>query len=158
MTHHSDTFDAVVIGGGTAGLSAALTLGRSTRRVLVASCGPTRNARAHGAHNIFTRDGTAPGELVRIGREQLHQYDVMALMRLGPVYRGRYWMDGQGYFGVEGGPALGNLWAIARAAGRGNGGAQTTYNRDGSMFGSDGNGCLVFNDPGTRTSYTGSGC
>lgn len=69
-------FDAVVVGGGAAGLSAALALGRAMRRVLVASCGTTRNAPAHAAHNVFTRDGTAPGELVRIGREQLRTYDV----------------------------------------------------------------------------------
>ena len=103
-------------------------------------------------------DASSGNTGVFINGRELHQYDVMALMRLGPVYQGRYWVDGQGYFGVEGGPALGNLWLLARAAGRGNGGAQTTYTRSGSMFGSDGNGCLVFNDPGSGTSYTGSGC
>lgn len=76
MNDDLDTFDAVIVGGGAAGLSAAPALGRATRRVLVASCGPTRNAPAHAAHNIFTRDGTPPGELVRIGREQLAPYDV----------------------------------------------------------------------------------
>ncbi len=71
------SYDAVVIGGGAAGLSAALALGRATRRVLLAACGPTRNAPASGAHNVFTRDGTPPAELVRIGREQLQHYDVV---------------------------------------------------------------------------------
>jgi riboflavin biosynthesis pyrimidine reductase len=51
-------FDAVVVGGGVAGLSAALALGRATRQVLVAACGATPNAPAHAAHNVFTRDGT----------------------------------------------------------------------------------------------------
>jgi thioredoxin reductase len=74
-----ETFDAVVVGGGSAGLSAALALGRATRRVLVASCGPTRNEPSHAAHNIFTRDGTPPSELVRIGRDQLRPYDVSIL-------------------------------------------------------------------------------
>ena len=69
-------FDAVVIGGGAAGLSAALALGRARRRVLLAAYGPTRNAPADAAHNVFTRDGTPPGELVRIGRTQLAPYDV----------------------------------------------------------------------------------
>ena len=69
-------FDAIVVGGGPAGLSAALTLGRSRRRVLVAADGPTRNAPAEAAHNVFTRDGTPPAELVRIGVEQLAPYDV----------------------------------------------------------------------------------
>lgn len=76
MNENLETFDAVVVGGGSAGLSAALTLGRATRRVLVASCGPTRNAPAHAAHNILTRDGTPPAELLRIGREQLSPYNV----------------------------------------------------------------------------------
>ena len=69
-------FDAVVVGGGPAGLSAALTLGRARRRVLVASHGPTRNAPAEAAHGVFTRDGTPPADLVRIGREQLAPYAV----------------------------------------------------------------------------------
>ena len=73
---YSSLFDAVVIGGGPAGLSAALALGRARRRVLVAADGPTRNATAEAAHNVFTRDGTPPAELVRIGREQLAPYDV----------------------------------------------------------------------------------
>lgn len=72
----SSLFDAVVIGGGPAGLSAALALGRARRRILVASDGPTRNAAAGAAHNVFTRDGTPPAELVRIGRAQLSPYDV----------------------------------------------------------------------------------
>ena len=70
-------FDAIVVGGGPAGLSAALSLGRSRRRVLVAAAGLTRNAPADAAHNVFTRDGTPPAELVRIGREQLAPYDVI---------------------------------------------------------------------------------
>jgi thioredoxin reductase len=77
MSSTLQTFDAVVIGGGPAGLSAALSLGRARRRVLLAACGPVRNAPAHAAHNVFTRDGTAPAELLRIGREQLQPYDVV---------------------------------------------------------------------------------
>ena len=76
MPEHLESFDAVVVGGGTAGLSAALALGRATRRVLLASCGAPRNTPAHAAHNMFTRDGTPPAELVRIGRAQLAPYDV----------------------------------------------------------------------------------
>jgi thioredoxin reductase len=76
MASTNHRYDAVVIGGGASGLSAALTLGRSRRRVLLATCGQPRNAPAHAAHNVFTRDGTAPAELLRIGREQLGPYDV----------------------------------------------------------------------------------
>ena len=71
------SFDAVVVGGGPAGLSAALALGRATRRVLLASCGPARNAPADAAHNVFTRDGTNPRDLIDIGREQLRPYNVV---------------------------------------------------------------------------------
>lgn len=77
MSTAHETFDAVVIGGGAAGLSASLALGRATRRVLLASCGAPRNAPADAAHNVFTRDGTPPAELVRIGREQLGAYNVV---------------------------------------------------------------------------------
>ena len=68
-------YDVVIAGGGTAGLSAALVLGRARRRVLVCGEGAPRNAPSAHAHGFFTRDGTAPSELLRIGREQLRPYD-----------------------------------------------------------------------------------
>ena len=67
-------FDAVVVGAGTAGLSAALVLGRSRRRVLVLDGGEPRNAPAHAAQGFFTRDGISPGDLLAIGRGQLAPY------------------------------------------------------------------------------------
>ncbi len=67
-------YDAVVVGAGAAGLSAALILGRSRRRVLVLDGGEPRNAPAAGVHGFFTRDGASPGELLEIGREQLTPY------------------------------------------------------------------------------------
>lgn len=77
MTNQTnDAFDAAIIGGGPAGLSAALALGRATCRVLVLADGPPRNAPAEAAHNVFTRDGTPPAELLRIGLAQLEPYDV----------------------------------------------------------------------------------
>jgi thioredoxin reductase len=69
-----DGFDAVVVGAGTAGLSAALVLGRSRRRVLVLDGGRPRNAPAEAAHGFFTQDGTSPGKLLEIGRRQLESY------------------------------------------------------------------------------------
>lgn len=62
-------YDAVVVGAGTAGLSAALVLGRSRRRVLVLDGGEPRNAPAAGVHGFFTRDGESPSRLLEIGRE-----------------------------------------------------------------------------------------
>jgi thioredoxin reductase len=69
-------FDVVIVGGGPAGLSAALMLGRCRRRVAICDDGHPRNASSHASHGFFTRDGTPPAELLRVGREQLGQYDV----------------------------------------------------------------------------------
>jgi thioredoxin reductase len=70
----NDAFEAIVIGGGAAGLSAALTLGRSCRRVLVCDDGRPRNIVAERMHGFLTRDGTPPREMLRIAREQLSGY------------------------------------------------------------------------------------
>jgi thioredoxin reductase len=69
-------YDVIIVGGGPAGLSAALVLGRSRRRVLVCDNGRPRNAASHGLHGYLTRDGILPGELLRIGGEQLEPYGV----------------------------------------------------------------------------------
>ena len=63
-----------MVGAGSAGLSAALMLGRSRRRVLVLDGGEPRNAPSSGVHYFLTRDGTPPNGLLRIGREQLGPY------------------------------------------------------------------------------------
>lgn len=70
-------YDVLVIGAGSAGLSAALTLGRCLRRVLVADGGPPRNAVSSGVHGLFTRDGIRPAELLRLGHEQLEPYETV---------------------------------------------------------------------------------
>ena len=67
-------YDVLVIGAGSAGLSAALTLGRCLRRVLVANGGPPRNENSPGVHGFLTRDGIRPAELLRLGHEQLQTY------------------------------------------------------------------------------------
>jgi thioredoxin reductase len=71
--------DVLVVDGGAAGLSAALVLGRSRRHTLVVDDGMPRNAPSPEAHSVFTRDGTAPAELLRIAREQLAPYDTVEL-------------------------------------------------------------------------------
>ena len=70
-------YDVLVIGAGSAGLSAALTLGRCLRRVLMADGGPPRNAASPGVHGFFTRDGIRPAELLRLGHEQLEPYETV---------------------------------------------------------------------------------
>lgn len=67
-------YDVLVVGGGAAGLSAALTLARARRRVLVVDAGEPRNAPADGVHGYLTRDGMPPGELVATGRAEVRAY------------------------------------------------------------------------------------
>jgi thioredoxin reductase len=67
-------FDVVIVGGGPAGLSAALILGRSRRRVLVLDGGSPRNAPAESAHGYLTQDGVSPAELLRAARRDLESY------------------------------------------------------------------------------------
>ena len=67
-------YDVVIVGGGPAGLSAALTLGRARKRVLLCDAGPPRNAAAVHVYNFVTRDGVTPAEFRRVGRQQLEPY------------------------------------------------------------------------------------
>ena len=71
-------YDAVIIGGGPAGLNAALVLGRCRRRVLLCDSGEYRNAASQGLHAFITRDGILPAELRRLGREEIARYGVQA--------------------------------------------------------------------------------
>lgn len=68
------TYDVVVVGGGAAGLGAALTLARARRSVLVVDAGSPRNAPAGHVHNYLGREGTPPSELVAIGRAEVAAY------------------------------------------------------------------------------------
>ena len=70
----NDSYDVIVIGGGAAGLSGALTLSRARRSVLVIDAGQPRNAPAGHAHNYLGREGVNPLELLRIGRGEVEGY------------------------------------------------------------------------------------
>jgi thioredoxin reductase len=69
-----DEYDVVVVGGGAAGLNAALVLVRARRRVAVVDAGDPRNAPAAHMHGFLSRDGTAPGELLAAGRAEVAGY------------------------------------------------------------------------------------
>jgi thioredoxin reductase len=72
-------YDVVVVGGGAAGLSGALTLARARRSVLVVDAGEPRNAPASEVHGFLTRDGTDPAELLEAGREEVRRYGARVL-------------------------------------------------------------------------------
>jgi thioredoxin reductase len=71
--------DAVIVGGSSAGLSAALILGRSLRNAVVIDDQKPCNRFSHASHGFLTRDGIQPSELLRIGREQLAYYPSVVL-------------------------------------------------------------------------------
>ena len=66
----------MVVGGGAAGLSAALVLGRARRRVVVIDAGTPRNAPAAHMHGFLSRDGMPPGELLATARAEVRNYGV----------------------------------------------------------------------------------
>lgn len=68
------TYDCIIVGGGPAGLSAALMLGRCRRRVLLCDFGEQRNLRAREIHGYPTRDCTSPAEYLRMARAELGRY------------------------------------------------------------------------------------
>jgi thioredoxin reductase len=72
----TETYDVAIIGGGAAGLSAALVLGRARRRVVVVDAGAPRNAPAAHMQGFLSRDGTAPADLLATARAEVRHYGV----------------------------------------------------------------------------------
>jgi thioredoxin reductase len=69
-------YDVIVVGGGPAGLSATLMLGRCRRRVLMCDTGQPRNRHSHALHGYLTRDGIPPTDFNSLGRAELTKYGV----------------------------------------------------------------------------------
>jgi thioredoxin reductase len=78
-TQATDTYDVAIIGGGAAGLSAALVLARAGRAVVVVDDGQPRNAPAAHMHGFLSRDGFPPGELLDLGRAEVTSYGARML-------------------------------------------------------------------------------
>ncbi|MEV5547435.1 NAD(P)/FAD-dependent oxidoreductase [Streptomyces sp. NPDC052309] len=79
MTRNNDLtekYEVIVVGGGAAGLSAALVLGRARLRTLVVDAGEPRNAPSDHMQGYLTRDGMPPAEFLALGREEIARYGV----------------------------------------------------------------------------------
>ncbi|MDR6867427.1 thioredoxin reductase [Microbacterium resistens] len=83
-----EQFDVAIIGGGAAGLSAALVLGRSRRSVVVIDAGAPRNGPASHMHGFLSRDGFSPADLLRLGREEVAAYGARLLPETATTARG----------------------------------------------------------------------
>src|SRR4026207_2090526 len=79
-TAHRAMLDAIIVGGGPAGLSAALVLGRCLRRVLVCDAGHPRNEPARIFNGFLSRDGSNPSEFLQICRDPLRRCGAFQLL------------------------------------------------------------------------------
>jgi thioredoxin reductase len=82
------TWDCIIVGGGAAGLSAALVLGRARQRTLLIDAGQPSNLVAEGMGGVLGYDGRPPEDLYRTGRGELERYPSVELRR-GTVVSGR---------------------------------------------------------------------
>ncbi|WPO83774.1 NAD(P)/FAD-dependent oxidoreductase [Chryseobacterium sp. JJR-5R] len=77
----SNPYDVIIIGGSYAGLSAAMALGRSLRKVLILDSGNPCNAQTPHSHNFITQDGKKPAEISGIALEQVLKYKTVEFIR-----------------------------------------------------------------------------
>jgi thioredoxin reductase len=89
--------DVIIVGGGPAGLNAAVVLGRCRRSVLLFDTGMYRNRSSHGMHNYLTRDDILPSDFINICHKEIEKYGVRKLNR--KVVQGR--KNSDGYFVVR---------------------------------------------------------
>lgn len=80
MNNEYTPFEVIIIGGSYAGLSAAMTLGRARRKVLVIDHGKPCNRRTPHAHNLIGHDGDAPADIVRKAKEQVLAYPTVSFV------------------------------------------------------------------------------
>lgn len=77
-----DLQDVIIVGGGPAGMNAAIVLGRCRRKVLLFDTGKYRNRWSHGMHNYLTRDDILPPDFISISRKELEKYGVRLVERM----------------------------------------------------------------------------
>jgi thioredoxin reductase len=88
-------YDCVVVGGGVAGLSAAIVLGRARRRTLVLDRGQQSNRAAAHVGGLLGHDGIPPDELYELARAQVGTYEVLGALIGWLVRRGSAPVSGQ---------------------------------------------------------------
>jgi thioredoxin reductase len=84
----SDSHGVAIVGGGPAGLAAALILGRMRRRVLLIDADDPAHAPSEGVHGLFGHDGVPPHELRQTARDQLRPYESVTV-RMAEVEEAR---------------------------------------------------------------------
>lgn len=92
-----ELLDVIVVGGGPAGLNAAVVLGRCRRTVLVFDTGQYRNRYSHGMHNYLTRDDILPSEFISLCHKEIEKYSVQLVHK--KVISGR--KNSEGIFVVK---------------------------------------------------------
>jgi thioredoxin reductase len=75
-----ENFEVIIIGGSFAGLSAAMSLGRSLRKVLVIDAGKPCNIQSPNAHNLLTQDGDTPEQILSKARNKIFEYPNITLL------------------------------------------------------------------------------
>jgi thioredoxin reductase len=76
-----EIYDCIIVGGGPAGLNAAIILGRCRRSVLMFDSEQYRNKNSHGIHNYLTRDDILPHEFLQLCHKELEKYSVQRIRK-----------------------------------------------------------------------------
>jgi len=76
-----EIYDCIIVGGGPAGLNAAIILGRCRRKVLIFDTEQYRNRHSHGIHNYLTRDDILPHDFLQLCHKELEKYSVQRIRK-----------------------------------------------------------------------------
>jgi thioredoxin reductase len=91
--YSTEAIDLTIVGGGPAGMSAALVAGRAMLRTVIVNAENPRNQVTTGSHGFLTRDGVHPREILAVGKEQLAKYETVEYVQ-GTVGAVRGHVDG----------------------------------------------------------------